>query len=89
MIEEIYIDYIKYKIIDIVKNNNPKKSLLLISKIKLLNNKIIGQDKALDIYIRFSDYSVKYDRKTHEYNGTLWANQVNKNIYKAKKKENK
>jgi hypothetical protein len=89
MIEDKHIDYIKTKVINIVKKNDPEKSVQLISKIKLPDHTLIGLEKAAKIYIRFSDYSVVYNKKIHIYNGSLWINKVNKNISKAIKIKNK
>jgi hypothetical protein len=70
------------KIIDIISHNKPKESILLISKLKI-SNKNIGVDKALKIYISFSNESVEYNINKHHNNITSYMSSIENNEKKA------
>ena len=69
---------------DIIKNNSPKKSIDIISKIKLSNGEKIGKDNALKIYKIFSLDSVEY-KDEHKFNYSKYKKGVDKNLSEAEK----
>jgi hypothetical protein len=76
--------------IKIIKNNSPSKS---IHKISVLNDPVsgnnIGIKYALEIYIKYIDYSVEFDKKKFENNVKLYQNLITNNIKEARNEYNK
>lgn len=64
----------------IIKNNNPEKSMQMISNIILPSNKKVGKKLALEIFMVYADKSVKYDAKIYQNNINSFKNKVKKNI---------
>lgn len=70
----------------VITNNDPNKSINLISKMKSPGSgEKIGREKALKIYNAYSDNSVNYDSKNHQNNISTYKKKVNSNINKAEK----
>jgi hypothetical protein len=87
MIEKDYqlIDLQK-KVKQIINKNNPKKSIILISKLHIPGlNTLVGIDKALRLYKLHCDESVEYDSKKHKNNINAYETKVNSNITEANK----
>jgi hypothetical protein len=72
-------------VINIISSNNPDKAVSLISKIKLSTNKIIGLEKAMRIYNRYSDNSNQYNLNENHNNISSWMNKIENNVQKSKK----
>lgn len=87
MIEKDYqFSGLEQKIKQIINKNNPKKSIILISKLKIpVLNKIVGIDKALRLYALYSNESVDYDLKKYKNDINTYETKVNNNITQAKK----
>ncbi len=67
--------------IDIIKANNPEKSLIKISKLtNPKTNKKLGLDKSFEIYKIYIDYSVSYDKKKYSHNVDIWNKKIAKNL---------
>ena len=64
----------------IIKNNNPEKSMDLISNIILPSNKKVGKKLAFKIFIVYSDKSVKYDSKIYQNDINSFKRKVKKNV---------
>jgi len=87
MIEKDYqlIDLQK-KVKQIINKNNPKKSIILISKLQIPGlDKLVGMDKALRLYKLHCDESIEYDSKKYKNNINAYETKVNSNIKDAKK----
>lgn len=85
--EESY-NIISKNCLNIIKNNNPEKSINIISKMKIDDNKI-GSEVALKIYKSFSSSVVDYDSKLYSNNISQYKNKVRVKIEKASKEANK
>jgi hypothetical protein len=87
MIEKDYqVVQLQYKVKQIINKNNPKKSIILISNLKIPGiDKLVGIDKALRLYKLYSDESVQYDIKKYKNNINAYEIKVNNNIDKAHK----
>jgi hypothetical protein len=70
----------------IIKNNSPEKSIDLIANIKSsVTGKKVGKEKALQIYILYSEDSVKYTQKEYGNNIYKYVKKVDSNVKKASK----
>ena len=79
-------DLLETKIKNIINNNDPKKSIDLISKTRLpQSNKEIGRETALKLYKSYSENSVNYDSKKYQTNINSYKQQVNNNVKIANK----
>ena len=85
MIEKDYqIVELQNKVKQIINKNNPKKSIVLISKLRIPGlDKLVGIDKALRLYKLYSDESVNYDIKRYKNNINEYETKINNNIEKA------
>jgi len=72
--------------IKIIKENGPKKSMDIISNMKLTNNSNIGNDNAFSIYEKYAENSVDYDKKKYKNDINDFKKKVDTNINIAKKK---
>jgi hypothetical protein len=83
-------DLLETKIKDVINSNDPKKSINIISKMKLpLSNKEIGKETALKLYKSYSENSVNYDSKKYQTNINSYKQQVNNNVKIANKSSRK
>jgi hypothetical protein len=73
------------KCIDIIRNNQPKTSINIISNMKNENGEKIGKETALLIYNAYSKNSVNYDEKKYKNNISTYIKKVNSNISSAEK----
>lgn len=65
----------------IIQNNNPTKSMEIISNIRTpQNNKKLNKSDALKIYILYADLSVKYDENKYGNNVNLYKKKIDNNI---------
>ena len=86
MVLDGQFNILETKIKNIIKNNDPEKSIKLISEIKLPEgNKLIGKNGALRIYRNYAENSVEYDSKKYQTNINSYKEKVNKNISNSKK----
>ena len=78
------------KCINIIKKNTPE---VAIKKISSLNNicddRKLGNDKALKIYMLYCNEKTDYDSKKYANNLDSYQTKINNNISKAKKNVNK
>ena len=70
---------------NIIKNNNPTKSIDIISNLKLKNNSSIGNDNSFSIYKKYAEESINYDKKIYKNNINSYKEKVDTNINIAKK----
>jgi hypothetical protein len=84
--EESY-NNISKNCLNIIKNNSPEKSINIISKMKIHDNKI-GNESALKIYKSFSSSVVDYDSKLYCNNVSKYKEKVRVKIDKATKAAN-
>jgi len=83
-------DSLETKLKNIINTNNPKQSIILMSKCKLPeSNKEIGKETALKIYNSYSENSVNYDSKKYQTNINAYKEKVNNNVKIATKSSKK
>lgn len=75
---------ISKKCIKIIENNSPEEAVKLMSNIKFIDEKKLGEDKAKKIYILYAKKSVQYDSKKYENNINDYTKAVNENKNKVK-----
>ena len=80
MPNSISLNNLSNKCIEIIKNNDPEKSIDLISKIEYSKNNKIGINDALKIYKTYGGESVNYDSNKKI---STYTKNVNKNKSKA------
>ena len=86
MVLDGQFNILETKIKNIIKNNDPEKSIKLISEFKLPeSNKLIGKDGATKIYRNYAENSVEYDSKKYQNNINSYKQKVDKNISNSRK----
>ena len=73
----------------IIKSNNPEKSIMKISNLKLSDNNSIGKNNALNIYKLYSNDSTEYNSSLYRNKITLYKDKISSNVSIASKFANK
>ena len=71
------------KCIKIIRNNGVENAINKIANLNKSDGQKIGRELAINIYLKYSDYSVEYDSEKHGHNISVYHNKVNKNMNKA------
>jgi hypothetical protein len=80
MAEYTKLEKIQKRCISHIQNEKPRIAIEKISEIRLPNNNNIGQTKAIQIYERAANLSVKYDSVKYRNNINEYKSRVDKNI---------
>lgn len=83
MTSKFSFEELSEKCVDIIKNNDPKKSIDLISNIEYLKNNKLGMNNALKIYKTYAGESSNYDTKKNQKKISPYVKEVKKNKSKA------
>jgi hypothetical protein len=80
MAEYTKLEKIQKRCISHIQNEKPRIAIKNISEIRLSNNNNIGQTKAIEIYERAANFSVKYDSVKYRNNINEYKSRIDKNI---------